>query len=149
MGLLLPAFGRPGAWKRLLAVGGLLVAVAVLITGSPTPAAAGVRVIPSRVAARVGSGDVPRAEAGDVPLTAPDAITALGIARLENAPVEVMSERTETTSVFALPGWRHVRWPRWPQEQRMWPGRRAKRSYEQFLGRRARRGTSCVTRETP
>jgi len=38
-----------------------------------------------------------------VPLTAPDGVSARAIARLEGKPVEVLGERSETGSVFALP----------------------------------------------
>lgn len=104
VGLLLPSFGRPGAWKRTLAVLGMFVAVAILVTGSPVPAAAEARVLPARtVTWGGGGGEGPAAEAPEGPLTAPDPATAMSIARLEGEPVEVMSERTETTTVFALP----------------------------------------------
>lgn len=42
-------------------------------------------------------------ESPEAGLTAPDAVSAAAVARLEGVPVEVLGERTETGSVFVLP----------------------------------------------
>lgn len=97
-------FGHPSGWARVAVRTAFVAAVAVAATGVDLPASAGTR--------GEGSGHIPEAgpeaiaadaPTGADPLTAPDAVTALTIARLEGAPVEVLGERTETGSVFALP----------------------------------------------
>jgi RHS repeat-associated protein len=100
VGIMVP-FGRPASWGRAMAPVGMAVAVALLITGSTTPAAATPGLESSGgLSARP---DTPATERADEALTAPDAVTAMTVARLEGAPVEVLGERTESTSVFALP----------------------------------------------
>lgn len=98
MGVLLSAFGRPDAWSRRVVTGAVLVAAAVLLTGASLPAAATSQAPPSRSAVRVAP-----AITTTEPLTAPDPISARTIAQLEGRPVEVMSERTPTTQVYAMP----------------------------------------------
>lgn len=100
VGILLPAFGRPEAWRRALVYAAMFVAAVFLLTGTPMPAAAVTRPLPARVAVRV---EAEPATADTATLTAPDPVTARTIARLEGQPVEVMSERTETREVYALP----------------------------------------------
>lgn len=65
---------------------GLPAAASPSVTSSPPPAVAATK-----------------PAAASEPLTAPDAVTASTIAALMDAPVEVLGERTETGSVFALP----------------------------------------------
>src|SRR5665648_379075 len=102
MGALLSGFGRPGALGRSLTALGMFLTVALLVTGTPVPAAASDAPPVSRLMGERTPDARPAAQDAG-PLTAPDAVTAMAIARLENAPVEVMGERTETTVVFALP----------------------------------------------
>src|SRR5665647_1615691 len=73
MGALLSGFRRPGAWGCFLTALGMFLAVALLVTGTPAPAAA--------------SDALPAAEDAES-LTAPDGVTAMAIARLANAPVD-------------------------------------------------------------
>lgn len=94
-------FGRPSSWGRLSVWTAFAAAGAVLLTGSEVPAAAAPR--PNVSVAQDNTSEPTQAQEDDAPLTAADPVTALTIARLEDQPVEVMSERTETGSVFALP----------------------------------------------
>lgn len=94
-------FGCPSSWGRLSIWTAFVAAGVVLLTGSEVPAAATPRPDASVSQENPSEPDAPEAE--DAPLTAADPVTALTIARLEDQPVEVMSERTETGSVFALP----------------------------------------------
>ena len=84
----------------MLAVGAAALA-AVAVAGSGAPAAA----VPGAAVASVpAAGAEPTvAEEPDGPLTAPDGVSAGTIARLTGEPVEIVGERSETGSVFALP----------------------------------------------
>ena len=101
MSVLLPAFGRPGAWSRWVGLTASLTAFAFLAADLPAASAGGAPGAPTQLE-QVPPEAAAAPEAGE-PLTAPDAVTAMTIARLEGVPVEVLSERTESTSVFALP----------------------------------------------
>ncbi|MBX9246209.1 DNRLRE domain-containing protein [Actinotalea ferrariae] len=94
MGLLNDAYGRPGAWARTVTPVAMVGIGTLLVAGIPQAAAAApppVTPAPAPAASPTG------------PLTAPDPITAATIARLMDAPVEILGERTLTGSVFALP----------------------------------------------
>ncbi|TFH70995.1 DNRLRE domain-containing protein [Cellulomonas sp. HD19AZ1] len=93
---LLASFGVPESWTAHVPVTAFAVAAVFVVSGAapvaaqpPEPAAPG----PAPAATSETSG----------PLTAPDAATAAAVARLEDAPVEVLAERTEYGSVFVLP----------------------------------------------
>ncbi len=93
--MLLSGFGVPGIWRRLSVVAGAAVSSALVVTLVPGPAEA---------ATSPAEGSTPEVStSGAAPLTAPDAVSARITARLENQPVEVLGQRTETTSVFVLP----------------------------------------------
>lgn len=86
--------GVPEAWFRRVSVTAAVTAVAVGVTGFylPNPADAVVE------APREPSQTVP-----GVSLTAPDAVSAQVNARLAGVRVEDLSQRTESTSTYALP----------------------------------------------
>ena len=75
-----------------------LAAAGVLTAGAPAAGGTGGAAGPARAGATSAIPATPDAE-----LTAPDAVSAAAIARLQGAPVEVLGERTETSSVFAMP----------------------------------------------
>lgn len=110
MGVLGRVFGAPDSWSITTLACALGAAACVAVTGLPALADDGAPVEDSAVGiereAEV-SDVVPEGEPVEVGdetwLTAPDAVTASVIARLEGVPVEVVGERTETGSVFALP----------------------------------------------
>ena len=92
--------GVPGAWRAGVATVAATVALAV--------GAVGLTAIPAQAA------DVPAAPAAPAPapepertaagyLSAPDMVSARAIARLEDELVEVIGERTEFSSTYALP----------------------------------------------
>jgi RHS repeat-associated protein len=87
------AFGTEGAWRLRVPLVAVSVAGALCAVGLPAVA--------SPPQAGEPTADV--ADATDTALTAPDAVSAAAIARLENQPVEVLAERTEAGSVFVLP----------------------------------------------
>ncbi|ADG76302.1 YD repeat protein [Cellulomonas flavigena DSM 20109] len=93
---LLPSFGVPESWRRRVPLTALVVAATLLGTGlAPAQGAPAPPVEP----------EAPEATApvdGET-LTAPDAVSAATIARLEGVPVEVLGERTADGSVFAMP----------------------------------------------
>lgn len=74
-----------------------MVAASLLVAAGVGPASGAMRLEPTP------RPEVAPEEAPTEPLTAPDAVTAATIARLEGVPVEVLGERTVTGSVFALP----------------------------------------------
>lgn len=91
MGALVETFGVPRSWRRVVpAAAGTALLGLVFGLGAAVPAAAN-----SEAGAADAAGD------GEA-RTAPDAVTAATIARLAGEPVEVMGERTELGSVFAL-----------------------------------------------
>lgn len=96
MALLTAAFGTGGAWRLRVPVVAVLATCAVATAGLPAVAA------PTRLAAEPDVPVTPSAAPAD-DLTAPDAVSASVIARLEDRPVEVLAERTEFGSVFVLP----------------------------------------------
>lgn len=93
---LLTSFGVPETWRRRVPLTALGVALALLASGVPP-----VHATPDGTAAPTSA--APAADADGEPLTAPDAVSAATIARLEGVPVEVLADRTETGAVFALP----------------------------------------------
>ncbi|HEY0237166.1 MAG TPA: DNRLRE domain-containing protein, partial [Friedmanniella sp.] len=97
MAALTVAFGTSGAWRRRVPWVGALVACALGVAGLPAQAA-----LPS-AEPTTGPATTSGTEASDGPLTAPDAVSAAAIARLEDQPVEVLAERTEFGSVYVLP----------------------------------------------
>lgn len=110
MGVLLGGFGVPEGWRRLagLSAGVLVGAVVFADLGAPPAyAAPGPEAADESVADAdegvdaTGAADQTRGRDGV--LYAPDPLTARSVARLTGERVEVMSERTETTQVYALP----------------------------------------------
>lgn len=99
MGVLVSEFGVPGVWRRLAVLAAFVSATALLVVGSANPADA----IQGSVTADVTTAPTADAPETGEPLTAPDRVSAVTIARLEGEPVEVLGERTITSSVFALP----------------------------------------------
>src|SRR5665647_2376284 len=87
MGALLSGFRRPGAWGRFLTALGMFLVVALLVTGTPAPAAASDALPVIRLMRERTPGARPAAEDAES-LTAPDGVTAMAIARLANAPVD-------------------------------------------------------------
>src|SRR5665648_1122770 len=87
MGALLSGFRRPGAWGCFLTALGMFLAVALLVTGTPAPAAASDALPVIRLMRERTPGARPAAEDAES-LTAPDGVTAMAIARLANAPVD-------------------------------------------------------------
>lgn len=83
--------GSSRLWRRLCPGVAAVAAVAVVVAGAPAAAAAALVGVPQVASARAAG-----------PLTAPDAVSARVMARLENQPVEVLGERTEFGSVYAL-----------------------------------------------
>lgn len=92
------SFGVPSAWRWFVPVTAAVAGMGVALVGTPAVADAGP---PAKAAAPVPA--APVEAAADEPLTAPDMASAKVIARLEDEPVEVLGERTESGSVFALP----------------------------------------------
>ncbi|GAA3800588.1 DNRLRE domain-containing protein [Cellulomonas soli] len=85
-------FGVPARWRLFVPATAAAAVAAVAMVGLPAAAA-------PRVVEPAASQVVEDPE----PLTAADAVSAQAIARLQNQPVEVIGERTEVGSVFALP----------------------------------------------
>lgn len=97
MSALVSVFGIPQRWRRVVPTVATVSILGLGVSLLATPALG--------VPQDESSGSVVDAPAvsGDEALTAPDAVSAAAIARLENRPVEVLGERTETGSVYALP----------------------------------------------
>jgi len=96
--------GVPEAWFRRIAVTAAVTAVSVGVTGTylPNPAAAVVDAPVQEVApASVATGKPQRGSHGA--LVAPDGVSAQVNARLAGERVEDLSQRTETSSTFAMP----------------------------------------------
>lgn len=102
MTVLVSFAGVPGSWRRHVA--GVAFASAVAVTG-------GVLVVPGAVAAPQAAESAQQAAPVEIPaerteggyLWAPDIASAGVIARLEDEPVEVLGERTSSSSTFVLP----------------------------------------------
>lgn len=103
MGTLVTGFGCPGIWRRPAVVSAWSAAVMLLVAGIPSPTYGSPQQVDPGVAATPVTDAVGAAAGDEAPLTAPDAVTAMTIARLEGKPVEVLGQRTMTGSVFALP----------------------------------------------
>ncbi|MBW0254839.1 DNRLRE domain-containing protein [Cellulomonas sp. PS-H5] len=87
------AFGTTDAWRRRVPLVAIAVAGALCASGLPAVATPPTPAAPT----------VEENATSSEPLTAPDAVSAAAIARLEGRPVEVLAERTESSSVFVLP----------------------------------------------
>jgi hypothetical protein len=100
MGVFCAVFGVPQSWRRTAGVLASAVALSLAVIELPaTPArAAGSAVQAEQTRPRVSAS---RDAQGD--LTAPDAVSASVNARLATERVEDLSQRTETSSTFALP----------------------------------------------
>ncbi|WP_170963111.1 RHS repeat-associated core domain-containing protein [Cellulosimicrobium aquatile] len=88
--------GVPGAWRASIAALAGAVALSVGVVSLPAPAIAAS--LPAEAAAEPAAVDPAL-----VPRTAPDSGSAMVNARLAGAPVEDLSQRTESGSVWALP----------------------------------------------
>lgn len=93
MSALVSVFGVPERWRSVVPVAAFVSVVGLTIGLGATPSVAA-----DPLPAVDGA-----AAAADAELTAPDAVSAAAIARLEDRPVEVLGERTELGSVYALP----------------------------------------------
>jgi RHS repeat-associated protein len=89
------AFGTVDAWRRRVPLVAIAVTGALTVTGLPAIATP-----PAPPPAEAVTATDP---ASTEPLTAPDAVSAAAIARLEGRPVEALADRTETSSVYVLP----------------------------------------------
>lgn len=85
---------KTARWARSFPLVAAVATLAVVVAGAPAAAA------PASVGALKAAATVP-AKPGS--LTAPDAVSAGVIARLQGVPVEVLGERTTAGSVFVLP----------------------------------------------
>lgn len=96
MAFLVSFSGVPGAWRASIATLAGAVALSVGVVSLPAPAVAAS--LPAEAAAEPAAVDPAL-----VPRTAPDSGSAMVNARLAGAPVEDLSQRTESGSVWALP----------------------------------------------
>lgn len=96
MAFLVSFSGVPGAWRASIAALAGAVALSVGVVSLPAPAVAAS--LPAEAAAEPAAVDPAL-----VPRTAPDSGSAMVNARLAGAPVEDLSQRTESGSVWALP----------------------------------------------
>ncbi|UTT60036.1 hypothetical protein [Cellulosimicrobium cellulans] len=95
MAFLVSFSGVPGAWRASIAALAGAVALSVGVVSLPAPAVAASLPAEAAEPAAVDPALVPR--------TAPDSGSAMVNARLAGAPVEDLSQRTESGSVWALP----------------------------------------------
>lgn len=93
--------GVPGAWRAGVATVAATVALAVGTVGL-TAIPAHATDVPAAPAAPAAAAPEPERTAAGY-LSAPDMVSARAIARLENEIVEVVGERTEFSSTYALP----------------------------------------------
>lgn len=98
MSALVRVFGVPQSWARIVPGAAVTALVGLSVTLMAVPPAAG---LPARAQAETTAETTPPQD-GE-PLTAADAVSAAVIARLEGETVEILGERTESGSVYALP----------------------------------------------
>lgn len=98
MSALVRVFGVPQSWARIVPGAAITALMGLGVTLLAVPPAVGG---PAHGQVEAAAETAPPQD--EEPLTAPDAVSAATIARLEGEPVEILGERTESGSVYALP----------------------------------------------